>query len=92
MFRPAGWLALLAVAGCAAVRPVPVNSATLAQLAYAQNGVVRTVSDALDQKLDLLLAARPGRWSVPTAGRIAPERQEHAAGLVSAGEPISRNL
>lgn len=78
-----------------------MNSAALAQLAYAQNGVVRTVSDALDQKLDLLLAARPpvqeaaarpGRWSVPTAGGIAPERQEHAAGLVSAGEPISRNL
>ncbi len=55
---PLACLALLALAGCAETAPPAVNTAALAQQAYASNGTIRSVSNALDQRLDLMLAVR----------------------------------
>ncbi len=58
-FRPLVWLGLLALGGCAGAGAPPItNTAALAQRAYASNGTIRSVSDALDQRLDLMLAVR----------------------------------
>ena len=52
-------LGLLALGGCAGgPPPAAMNTAALAQQAYASNGTIRSVSDALDQRLDLMLAVR----------------------------------
>jgi hypothetical protein len=57
--RPLMWLGLLVLGGCAGSGAAPVtNTAALAQRAYASNGTIRSVSDALDQRLDLMLAER----------------------------------
>ncbi len=57
--RPLVWLGLLVLGGCAGPGAAPVtNTAALAQRAYASNGTIRSVSDALDQRLDLMLAVR----------------------------------
>lgn len=51
-------LATLALGGCAAsTPPAAMNSAALAQRAYAENATIRSVSQALDQRVDLMLAA-----------------------------------
>ncbi|MGH7042390.1 MAG: hypothetical protein ACREFY_09680 [Acetobacteraceae bacterium] len=51
-------LGVLALGGCAGAAPPMMNTAALAQRAYASNGTIRSVSDALDQQLDLMLAVR----------------------------------
>jgi hypothetical protein len=51
-------LALLGLGGCAGSAPPPVNTALLAQQAYANNEGIRSVSDALDQRLDTMLATQ----------------------------------
>ncbi len=52
-------LGLLALGGCAGGgTPQAVNSAALAQRAYAANGTIHSVSEALDQRLDRLLAVQ----------------------------------
>lgn len=62
--RGPGWaapmtcLGLLALGGCAASAPPPANTAALVQQAYASNRTIRSVSDALDQRLDLMLTIR----------------------------------
>ncbi|HVC61502.1 MAG TPA: hypothetical protein VND19_14210 [Acetobacteraceae bacterium] len=56
---PLAYLGLLILSGCAGgSAPQAVNAAALAQRAYASNGTIRSVSDALDQRLDLMLAVR----------------------------------
>lgn len=55
---PVMCVALLALDGCAGATSPTVNSAALAQQAYANNGTIRSVSDALDQRLSLMLAVR----------------------------------
>ncbi len=56
---PLACLGLLILSGCAGGNtPQAVNAAALAQRAYASNGTIRSVSDALDQRLDLMLAVQ----------------------------------
>ncbi len=56
----------LARGGCAGPATSVADSAALAQQAYAQNGTLRAVSDALDQRLDALVALQT---DVQTAAR-----------------------
>lgn len=50
-------LATLALGGCAtSASPEAMNPAALAQKAYAENATIRSVSQALDQRVDLMLA------------------------------------
>ncbi len=59
LIGPLACLGLLILSGCAGEStPQAVNAAALAQRAYASNGTIRSVSDALDQRLDLMLAVR----------------------------------
>lgn len=51
-------LGLLALGGCAAQGPSMLNAAALAQQAYASNATIHSVSNALDQRLDLMLSVR----------------------------------
>jgi hypothetical protein len=50
---------LLALGGCAVQPPAPpLNTAALAEQAYASNATIRSVSDALDRRLDQMLPVR----------------------------------
>jgi len=56
--RVAGVLGLLALGACAASAPPSpgVNSALMVQRAYAENAQLRGVADALDARLDQMVA------------------------------------
>ncbi len=49
-------LGLLGLGGCAGSGTPVADSSALVQRAYAQNATIRAVSDALDQRLDAMLA------------------------------------